>query len=163
MMNKPESTVSPDTSPLSNPSRARIRVSLMLTLFGLFVFLLGARPSFFGLDRSPVVGFVQIAVFSVGLGIICLGGYIGLTGFWKNGYRTIAADFGSRLVATGYVIAVFAGMADVFGMGTQILPRILFFGPWQATGVEIGEVVIAIGLILLIPHQRRKNASTKKA
>jgi len=155
-MTNPESSLSPDTTPLSYPSRNRIQISLLLTLVGLVVFLLGARPSLFGLDRSPVVGFVQIAVFSVGLGIICLGGYIGLTGFWKNGYRTIAADFGSRLVATGYVVAVFAGMADVFGMGTQILPRVLYFGPWQATGVEIGELVIAIGLILLIPYQRRQ-------
>jgi hypothetical protein len=125
-------------------------------LLGLFVFLLGARPSLFGLDRSPVVGFIQVSVFSVGLGIICLGGYIGLTGFWKNGSRTISADIGSRLVATGYVIAVFAGMADVFGMGTQTFPRVPFFGPWQATGVEIGQVLIAVGFVLLIPYQRRK-------
>ena len=161
-MTIPEKTISPDTTPLTNPSRSRTRVSLVLTLFGMFLFLLGTRPALFGLDRSPVVGFIQIAVFSVGLGIICLGGYIGLTGFWKNGYRTIAADFGSRLVATGYVIAVFAGMADVFGMGTQVPPHVLLFGPWQATGVEIGEVIIAIGFILLIPFRRYRKPITSK-
>jgi hypothetical protein len=155
-MTTPEAPISPDTTPLSSPSRSRIRLSLILSLFGLFVFLLGTRPALFGLDRSPVVGFIQIAVFTVGLGIICLGGYIGLTGFWKNTSRTISADIGSRLVATGYVIAVFAGMADVFGMGTQIFPRVPFFGPWQATGVELGQVLIAVGFILLIPYQRRK-------
>jgi hypothetical protein len=155
-MTTPENSISPDTTPLASPSRLRIRFSLILALLGLFVFLLGARPSLFGLDRSPVVGFIQVSVFSVGLGIICLGGYIGLTGFWKNGSRTISADIGSRLVATGYVIAVFAGMADVFGMGTQTFPRVPFFGPWQATGVEIGQVLIAVGFVLLIPYQRRK-------
>ena len=36
---------------------------------------------------------------------------------------TIAADIGIRMVATGYVIAVFCGMADVFGFGTQLRPR----------------------------------------
>jgi hypothetical protein len=138
------------------PSRLRMRLGLILTLFGLLVFLIGARPAIFGLDRSPVVGFVQIAVFLVGLAIICLGGYISLMTFWKNGLRTIAADIGSRLVATGYVVAVFSGMADVFGFGTQAPPRIPFFGPWQSTGVQVGEVLIAIGFMLMIPFRRSK-------
>ena len=129
---------------------------MFLTLCGLLVFLVGARPSIFGLDRSPVVGFVQIAVFLVGMAIICLGGYISMMAFWKNGERTIPADIGTRLVTTGYVIAVFTGMADVFGFGTQLRPRVPFFGPWQATGVQIGEVVIAIGFLLLIPYRLPK-------
>ena len=139
----------------------RIRVGLMLTLFGLLVFLLGARPAFFGLDRSPVVGFVQIAVFLVGLAIVCIGGYIGLMSFWRNGDRTIAADIGSRLVATGYVVAVFSGMADMFGLGTRPPPRIPIFGPWQATGVQIGQALITIGFILLIPIRWRKKSEEK--
>jgi hypothetical protein len=146
-------SISPDTTPGSIPSRFRIRAGLIMTLFGLLVFLVGARPAIFGLDRSPVVGFVQISVFLVGLAIICLGGYVSLMAFWKNGNRTIAADIGTRLVTTGYVIAVFSGMADVFGFGTQMWPHIPFFGPWQAAGVEIGEAVIAIGLLLLIPYR----------
>ena len=53
------------------------------------------------------------------------------------------ADFGLRLVSTGYVIAIFSGMADIAGMGSQPLPGVPYFGPWQATGVLIGEIVIA--------------------
>jgi hypothetical protein len=147
---------SPDTNPTGIPSRLRIRFGLLVTLIGLITFLLGARPSLFGLDRSPVVGFVQISVFLVGLATICLGGYIGLMAFWRNGERTIAAEIGSRLVATGYVVAVFSGMADVFGLGTQVAPIVPIFGPWQATGVQIGECLIAIGFLLLIPFSRRK-------
>ena len=148
--------LSPEASPKNLPSRTRIRTGLSLVLFGLLVFLLGARPGFFGLDRSPVVGFVQIAVFLVGLAAICIGGYITLMTFWKNGNRTIPADIGSRLVATGYVVAVFSGMADVFGFGTQLRPRVPFFGPWQAAGVQIGELLIAIGFLLLIPYHLQK-------
>ncbi len=146
-----EVSLSPDTSPVAVPSRLRVRAGLTMTLLGLSIFLLGARPAWFGLDRSPVVGFVQIAVFLVGLALICLGGYITLTAFWHRIERSIAADIGSRLVATGYVIAVFAGMADVFGMGTQPFPRVPVFGPWQATGVQIGQAMICIGFLLLIP------------
>ena len=152
---------SPDTSPELFPSRTRLRSGLTLVLIGLFIFLVGARPALFGVDRSPVVGFVQIAVFLIGLAIICIGGYVSLMAFWKNGGRTIAADIGSRLVATGYVITVFSGMADIFGFGTQLRPRGPLFGPWQATGVQIGEMLIAIGFLLLLPFRRKKPAEDK--
>lgn len=132
----------------------RIRFGLFVTLLGLFVFLVGARPALFGWDRSSVVGFVQIAVFLVGLALISLGGYISLMTFWKNGSRTIAADIGIRFVSTGYVIAVFSGMADVFGMGTQKLGEVPFFGNLQSLGVQTGESIIAIGFLLLIPFGR---------
>jgi len=134
-------------------SRPRIRVGLFFTLAGFFIFIVGAKPDWLGWDRSPVVGFVQIAVFLVGLAIICMGGYIGLLALWGGGQRSIAADIGLRLVSTGYVISVFAGMADVFGMGTHPLPNVPYFGPVQATGVVLGEIVIAVGFLLLIPYK----------
>jgi hypothetical protein len=131
-------------------------VGLGLTIFGFLVFLLGANPGLFNLDRSPVIGFVQIAVFLVGLAIICIGGYISLAALWDgNEPKTIAADIGLRLVSTGYVIAVASGMADVFGIGTQPWPEIPYFGIWQARGVIIGEATIALGFLLLIPFNKR--------
>ena len=134
-------------------SRRRVQIGLIVTLVGFTIFLLGTRPSIFGLDRSPVIGFVQIAVFLVGLSIICIGGYISLMALWKDRKPTIAADIGLRLVSTGYVIAVFAGMADVFGFGSNLLPEVPNFGEWQAFGVQIGEGIIAIGFLLLIPYR----------
>ena len=162
MNTNPKPSLSPETTPLGAlPSRFRIRTGLSITLIGLLVFLVGARPALFDLDRSPVVGFVQISVFLVGLAAICIGGYICLMAFWRNGDRSIPADIGIRLVTTGYVISVFCGMADVFGFGTQLRPRVPFFGPWQAAGVQVGEAVIAIGFLLLIPYQRTKKALEK--
>jgi hypothetical protein len=158
MNNPAASSISPDTTPENIPSRFRIRSGLFITLCGLLVFLVGARPAIFGVDRSPVVGFVQIAVFLVGLAGICLGGYVCMMAYWKNGNRTIPADIGTRLVTTGYVITVFSGMADVFGFGTQMWPKVPYFGPWQATGVQIGEAVIAIGFLLLIPYRLTKKS-----
>jgi len=160
MTSNDETTSSPKFAPVGLPSRMRVRVGLLLTLFGLLIFLLGARPALLGMDRSPVVGFVQIAVFLVGLAIICIGGYIGLMAFWRDTDRTIAAEIGPRLVATGYVVAVFSGMADVFGLGTQVPPwsYVPVFDPWQGTGVQIGEVLITIGFLLLIPIHRKRRA-----
>ena len=107
----------------------------------------------FGIDRSPIIGFVQIAVFLVGLAIMCIGGFISLTSLWREQPTSIAADIGLRLVATGYVIAVFAGMADIFGFGSHPLPRLPFFGVWQARGVQIGQAFIALGFVLLLPFR----------
>ena len=151
-------STSVETTPLpDDPSTPRIIVSIAITLIGLLIFVIGAKPDWFGWDRSPVVGFVQIAVFLVGLAIICFGGYVGLLTLWWGRERTIVSDIGTRLVATGYVIAVFAGLADIFGMGSQSFPQVPYFGPWQATGVLIGQGIIVLGFLLFIPFSPQKN------
>ena len=134
-------------------SNLRIRFSLITVSLGFLIFVIGAKPNWFGWDQSPVVDFIQIAVFLVGLAMICLGGYVGLLALWGNEERSILADIGSRLVGTGYVIAVFTGMADVFGLGTQPFPNVPYFGPWQAAGVLIGQLTIAIGFLMIIPYR----------
>ncbi len=141
------------TTPVNPFKRPRILLGLAVVLLGVFVFALGAKPQIFGLDRSAVIGFVQIAVFISGLGFICIGGYFSLAGLWNGDPKSIASDIGQRLVSTGFVIAVACGMADVFGFGTEVAPQIPTFGIWQTIGVLIGEIVIGIGFLLLIPYQ----------
>jgi hypothetical protein len=126
---------------------------LAITLLGLLVFILGVNPGLFNLDRSPVVGFVQIAVFLIGLAMICMGGYLALNTLWNGREKSIGADIGFRLVSTGYVIAVASGMADLLGFGTQTFPQIPYFGLWQSLGVISGIMIIAIGFILMIPFE----------
>ncbi len=150
----------PETSPLLSYSSRRVRIGLIITVVGMFLFVLGARPEWFGLNNSPVIGFVQIAVFEVGLGGICLGGYIALMALWKKMVRTITVDFGGRLIATGFVVALFTGMADLFGIGSQPFPEVTFFGRWQSFGVLVGQAIIALGFLLLIPIPGQVNGST---
>ncbi|MDH3942921.1 MAG: hypothetical protein OEV06_02350 [Anaerolineae bacterium] len=147
-----------DTSRFNTRERGlRRRFGILLTLIGLLVFLIGARPDWFGLDRSPVIGFVQISVFLTGLGMISLGGVFALLSVWNGEPKSIAADLGLRVVATGYVFALASGMADVIGLGTRPLPGVPFFGYWQARGVFFGEIIIVIGFIMMIPFGRRKD------
>ena len=138
-----------------SPYPARIIFGFFFALWGFLIFTIGAKPEWFGVDRSPVVGFVQIVVFLIGLGIITWGGYIALVALWGDNERSISADIGLRLVGTGYVLAFFIGMADLFGMGTQPLPEVPFFGPLQARGMEIGQAVIAIGFLMTIPYKKK--------
>ena len=142
------------------PAFGRVRFGLIATLTGFFVFMLGAKPEWFSLDRSPVVGFLQIAVFLVGLAVISMGGYVSLTALWHGNEKSIPAEIGMRLVSTGYVIAAFSGMADIFGMGTHPLPGVPFFGHLQSFGVQVGEMVIIAGFLMLIPYHKH-NPLTK--
>lgn len=148
-INRTAASYSP-TLPNRYPIR-RIRIGLALTLFGFLVFLIGARPDVFLLDRSPVIGFVQVAVFIVGLAFVAIGGFLSLMSLWKDLHISIAADLGQRIVATGYVVAVFAGMADIFGFGSHIYPTLPYFGEWQARGVMMGQALMAIGFLMMIP------------
>lgn len=158
MTNLPPSASTPvPTSPLpaDDSLTPRIRLGLIITFIGLFVFTVGAKPVFYGWDRSPVVGFVQIIMFLIGLALICIGGYLGLHALWWGHERTIVSDIGSRLVATGFVFSVFAGLADIIGMGSHSFTQIPYFGPWQATGVLIGQGIIALGFLMMIPFRHK--------
>jgi len=143
--------------PLPPLHRVRIRFSLIIAFIGFVIFLVGAQPGLFFLDRSPVVGFVQIAVMLTGLAAICIGGYVATHSLWRKQTPSIPADIGLRLVSTGYVVAVFSGMADIFGIGSHPLPGVPIFGVWQARGMEIGLAIIAIGFIMMFPFRQHTN------
>lgn len=138
-----------------SPGRFRVRFGLVILVIGLALLITGADPGIFNLDQSPITGFIQITVFLAGLALICTGGYIALNALWNGREKTIAADIGGRLVSTGYVISFGSGFADIFGFGTHTAPAIPYFGPWQAAGVMIGEGIIIVGFILLIPFPER--------
>ena len=139
----------------------RKRLGVGIALLGLLVYLLGAEPGLFGLDGSPVIGFLQIIVLLVGLAIICLGGFFIVDALWHTRAKTIAADIGLRIMATGFVIALATGTADLIGLGTRPLPNIPFFGYWQARGVLLGQIVIFIGFALMLPYGRWRKSGKR--
>ncbi|MBI3159561.1 MAG: hypothetical protein HYZ26_08195 [Chloroflexi bacterium] len=141
----------PITRPQLEKRRPRRQLGLYLTLAGFAIFIIGAEPALFGLDRSEVIGFVQITVFIFGLGVMCLGGSVALDALWPRSVKSIIAELGVRVAWTGYVIALASAMADVFGLGTRPLPATPFFGYWQERGVLVGEVVIILGFLMMIP------------
>lgn len=143
-----------DTTPRKNNYALRIRLGLIVLLIGFVVFILGVNPGIFGMDRSTVTGFVQISVFLTGLALMCIGGYALIHTTWGGRQKSILADIGIRLVATGYVIAVASGLADIIGLGSHPFPNIPSFGGIQIIGVLLGQAVIAVGFLLFIPYGR---------
>jgi hypothetical protein len=131
------------------------RFGVISALAGLFLFLLGADPGLFDLDRSEAIGFVQVGLFTFGLLLICFGGTMGLNSLWPENWKSIAADIGLRITWTGFIIAMASGMADIFGLGTRpIFSDTPFFGFWQARGVLVGEIVIILGFLMMIPYRK---------
>jgi ABC-type Co2+ transport system permease subunit len=145
-------------TPLTRKQIRRARRWMTMVLLGLFIFLIGVRPNLIGMDRSPVVGFVQIGVWLTGLAILLLGAYATVHVI-RNGIETsLRADIGIRLIATGYVIAGVASLADFIGVGAQRMPNIAF-GPVQVIGLAIGVLVSLLGLILYWPLRKERQAA----
>jgi hypothetical protein len=129
---------------------------LLLDFAGLFLFLLGFKPGVFGLDRSPVIGYLQAVVFLFGLGLVVVCTYaieslqrpVGQT-------MSIREDIGARLSATGYVLVAVSSTADLIGLGSHPLPGAPYFGVLQSTGLMIGTGVIILGLVMYHPGRTK--------
>ena len=133
----------------------RIRTGIIVTISGFLIFLIGARPDALGFDRSPVIGYIQIAVMLIGIAIFTSGGYYTLNSLWHERKHSIAAEIGARFISTGYVVIAISAMADFIGLGSHPFPIMTpFFGIWQARGVLLGESFIAIGFLMMLPYSR---------
>lgn len=156
-MTGPENDPSPsptDTPPPTSNGNgdARLKLGLLVTLVGWGIFLVAMRPQWFGLERAPGVGLVQLLTLSLGWLIFAAGVYWSIAAMWPKGQPwPLRADIGARLLATGAVLVVLAALADVFGLGSHPWPLKPSFGPWQQAGVLIGQGVGFVGILLMWP------------
>lgn len=160
-MNEPTTTNGTETI---EARKARDFTGLILSFIGLIVMIVGLKSEWFWAYGSPGIGFAQMMLFLLGLALISMGGFMSLNTIWKKEERSILADFGSRFIATGYVIAIFAGLSD--HMGINVLnseTKLVYFGPWEEIGIEIGMIVIVIGLLMMIPYRHPKDKEKKTA
>ena len=132
-----------------------VRVWMSSVLVGLFLFVIGIHPDFIGMDRSPVVGFVQVGVWLFGLAMILIGAYSALRILRNKRPLTLRAEIGERLIATGYVVAAAASLADFIGIGSHHIPE-LIFGPIQIIGLIVGILTAFIGIGLYWPRRQPK-------
>ena len=123
---------------------------------GFLVFVIGIFPQVIGLALTEGIGVVQIAVFLAGLAMSELGAYIYL---YATRHRalptTLREDVGQRLIATGYLLTLASGFADVLGIGTHFgdLQR-PYLGAVQASGVLLGILVSMVGLLMYAPRHK---------
>jgi hypothetical protein len=127
-----------------------VAVTIALIAAGFFLFVIGLFPGLFGLDWTPGIGLLQITTLLLGLTVMTLGAYVyaRLTRPKAEPERSLRADIGVRLMATGLVVAYGSGYADLLGIGSGGHGGPLVFGPVKAAGVALGVLVIAVGLFL---------------
>ena len=134
---------------------------MTLVLIGLFIFIIGVEPDLIGMNRSPAVGFVQVGVWLTGLALLLVGAYATVRVVRNARPNSLRADIGLRLIATGYVVAAVASMADFIGLGAQQIPYVNF-GPIQVIGLVMGVLISLIGIVLYWPRRERQSGEERR-
>jgi uncharacterized membrane protein len=127
---------------------------LALDFIGLALFLIGLQPQIFGLDRSPVIGYLQIVVFLIGMGCVVLATFA-IEKLMRPADQplTIREDVGVRMAATGYVLVAVSSTADLIGLGSHPLPGSPHLGTLQSIGLILGTAMIIVGLAMYHPRK----------
>lgn len=136
--------------------------SIILLLFGLLSCGVALGADILGLDLTPGFGMVQMLQLLAGLTFLTLAGYLRIHSMRApNTPRSLQADIGVRLGATGLVFAYTLGWADLIGIGTHVGPDFErpFVGPLQLGGLLIGVLMIAVGLILYYTSRGTRQSS----
>lgn len=133
-----------------NDRAAKVRRTVTWTLFvvGLVLIVLSLAAEFFGLDITPGFGVVQMLQLLVGLTALTLSLFLFINTQRQEMPRSLQADIGVRLAATGLVFAYVTGLSDLIRIGTHVLPQFErpFVGPLQLGGLALAVLAIVIGL-----------------
>jgi hypothetical protein len=139
-------------SSAKNDRAAKVRRSVTWTLFvvGLVLIVISLAADFFGLDITPGFGVVQMLQLLVGLTALTLSLFLFINVQRQEMPRSLQADIGVRLAATGLVFAYVTGLSDLIRIGTHVQPQFErpFVGPLQLGGLALAVLVIVIGLAL---------------
>jgi hypothetical protein len=124
---------------------------MTLVILGLLVFVVGINPDLIGMNRSRVIGFIQMGVWLSGLGLLLLGAVLTVRVVRNGRPMSLRAEVGTRLIATGYVISAAASLADFLAIGSHRLPWV-YLGPLQVAGLAGGVVISLLGVLLYWPR-----------
>ena len=139
---------------LSRQVIRRFAIWMAIAVVGAGLFLLGINPDIIGMNRSRAVGFVQIGAWLLGLAVVLVGGFGAVRAIRQGRPTSLRADIGLRLIATGYVAAATASLADFIGIGSHFPPQI-YFGPLQRLGLVVGIGTSLLGVVLYLPIPRK--------
>jgi hypothetical protein len=137
--------------------------SLILFVLGIALGAVALSAELLGLDITPGFGMVQMLQLLIGLTCLTLAGYLRIHSLRsQNAPRSLQADIGVRLGATGLVFAYTTGWADLIGIGTHVNPSFdrPYVGPLQLGGLLLGVLMIMAGLILYYTSRGSRASSS---
>lgn len=139
-------------------------LSLFFFILGMGLCTMSVTVDYIGLDLTPGFGAVQMLQLLLGVSCLTLAGFLYLyTLRQPDAPKSLQADIGLRLAATGLVFMYVAGFADLIGIGTHVNPSFSrpFAGPLQLMGLFIGTISIIAGMLLY--HTSRKVRGTRSS
>jgi len=144
--------------------KVRNLLTLVILSLGVLLIVLAIGAEALGLDVTPGFGIVQTFQALVGLTCLTLAGFLYLNTLRDpDSPRSLQADVGVRLAATGLVFAFIIGLADLIGIGTHVNPRFErpYVGPFQVGGLILAVIMILAGMVLYYTSRsgRRKKSS----
>lgn len=143
---------------------ANLRRNVTLSLFGigLILVVLSLGAEFFGLDITPGFGMVQMFQLLIGITALTLSLYLHINTLRQETARSLQADIGVRLSATGLVFAYVTGLSDLIRIGTHVEPQFErpYVGPLQLGGLALAVLVIVIGLALYYTSRGTRQKSS---
>jgi hypothetical protein len=144
-------------------NQGRTIASTSLFVIGTLVSILSLAAEILGLDITPGFGIVQMVQLLIGLTSLTIAGFLHLQSLRPpDTGRSLQADIGIRLAATGLVFAYVAGLSDLIGIGTHVSPAFdrPFVGPLQLGGIILGVLSIVAGLLLYYTSRGPRKSSS---
>ncbi|MCP4428388.1 MAG: hypothetical protein GY803_28200 [Chloroflexi bacterium] len=132
-------------------------------LLGIILCVMSLAAELLGLDLTPGFGIVQMFQLLVGVTALTFAVFLFLKRSRPNGApRSLQADIGVRLAATGLIFAYVAGLSDLIGIGTHVQPNFErpFVGPLQLGGLGLGILTIIAGILLYYTSRGARDASS---
>ena len=147
----------------SKAVRLQRRSALVFAVLGILLCTISLGAELLGLEFTPGFGAVQMTQLLFGITFLTVAGFLYLrTLHAAKAPRSLQADIGVRLAATGLVFIYVAGFADLIGIGTHVNPKFArpFVGPLQLGGIFLGTLSIVIGLLLYHSSRRLRGTSS---
>ncbi len=139
------------------------RIALIFAILGILLCTISLGAELLGLEFTPGFGAVQMLQLLLGITCLTVAGFLYLrTLHSADAPRSLQADIGVRLAATGLVFIYVTGFADLIGIGTHVHPNFArpFVGPLQLGGIFLGTLSIAVGLYLYHTSRRLRGTSS---
>ena len=139
-----------ETNENGRADKIRKIVTIGLLLIGIILVAMSLAAEFLGVDITPGFGVVQIFQLLLGITCLTLGIFIAISKKRRGAPKSLQADIGARLAATGLVFAYITGLSDLVSIGTHVQPRFErpFVGPLQLGGIVLSVLVVIAGILL---------------
>lgn len=148
---------------MSRAARLRRIILIILVALGILLTIGAIAADTLGFGPTPGFGVLQMFMLLLALTALTAAFYLYVSGIRPaDTPRSLQADIGWRLSATGLVLAYAAGLADLLNIGTHVEPEFPrpFVGPLQLTGLALGIAITVIGMFLYYTSRGSRTRSS---